>query len=108
MKSKQLILGSVVFVFAFGSAIASTFALQDIWVNARLNGPTGPIECVQLDEECDDSGGEACTVQVSTLQGQQSTSSTYDDSECTNQLKNTTTELIFAQPSEGENIYEIF
>lgn len=88
MKTKKLMLGALVFVFAVGTAFASFLAPQTIHVRALLTN--NEEECVQLDKQCDDAGSFDCTVQINGVQqGTDTTPNTYSDSECSIPLTNT-------------------
>lgn len=106
MKTKKLMLGSLVFVFAIGTAFASLMAPQPIHVKALLTN--GNEECVQLDEQCEDTGAEFCTVRVPVQSGPDVTSQTYEDSNCTIPLRNTTDQIIEAEPVDpSKEIFEL-
>jgi hypothetical protein len=82
MKTKNLLLGLIAFVFAVGSAFASLLAPANIWVKARLTSG-GSITCVDTQVTCANSGAVRCTVTVPVQQGSGVTSSTYRNSGCT-------------------------
>jgi len=65
MKKKNLILAAAAFCFAVGGAIASSFALEDVYVHARLTAG-GAIQCINTGVPCDESGAGICSVQVTT------------------------------------------
>jgi hypothetical protein len=82
MKTKNLILGLIVFVFAVGSAFASLLAPANIWVKARLTSG-GSITCVNTNVTCENSGAVRCTVTLPVQQGSNTTSTTYKNNGCT-------------------------
>ncbi|MBC9797713.1 DUF6520 family protein [Sinomicrobium weinanense] len=94
MKTKKLILGSLVFVFAIGTAFASLMQdLRTIHVKALLTN--GEEECVALDKQCDNDGQFECTVQINNVQqGPNTTSNTYFDSACSNPLFHTSSATV--------------
>ncbi|RNL87747.1 hypothetical protein ED312_10115 [Sinomicrobium pectinilyticum] len=103
MKTKQLILGSLVFVFAVGTAFASLLAPQKVYVEALVDRPSGPNqECVPLQAQCEDSGFEACAVELINQPGAPQTSNTYSDSNCTMPLQNITGGIIQTIPDEAD------
>jgi len=65
MKKKNLILAAAAFCFAVGGAIASSFALEDVYVHARQTAG-GAIQCINTGVQCDAAGTGICKVQVTT------------------------------------------
>jgi hypothetical protein len=82
MKTKNLLLGLIAFVFAIGSAFASLLAPAEIWVKARRTC-AGIISCVNTEVTCANAGAVRCKVQLPVQQGNNTTSKTYKNSSCT-------------------------
>ncbi|RAV29468.1 DUF6520 family protein [Sinomicrobium soli] len=80
MKIQKVIMGSLVLVFAVGSAVASTYFTTPVYVKASNDGPS---DCVALDATCNDQTQNPCKVIVDTeLQGEQTSSVTYLEAGC--------------------------
>lgn len=109
MNLKNQILGFVAFTFAVGSAFVSASLTGTIYVKAytsQANFEEGIVHCVNTGETCEDrvAPGIRCSVQVNTqTSGYVTTSNTYKDGLCTQQILETTTTL----PASGIMVYDL-
>ena len=72
MKTKNLSLALIAFTFAIGSAFASMFAFEDVYVKAKMSSEAdAPTECINTLVQCDNAGEQVCTVQVPLQTGTQ-------------------------------------
>jgi hypothetical protein len=69
MKTKNVALAVAAFTLALGSAFASMFTSQHVFVHARINDINGSIRCVDTNVSCDDAGSLVCTVVVPVTNG---------------------------------------
>lgn len=90
MKTKKVLLGGLVLVFAAGSVLASAFSPINPKVEAYLTQAdelSNNITCVTLsDITCEDTGSEACRIELQVTSGGNQTDVTFDDTNCTNRL----------------------
>jgi hypothetical protein len=63
MKSKNLILGLIAFVFAAGSALASLMAPVDAYAETKLSSPGENWACKKIGQ-CSGSSGTTCMIAV--------------------------------------------
>jgi len=96
MKTKNVLLATLAFVFAVGSAFASLFTARDIFVKAKLSSaPGAPTQCINAQVKCDDSGSSTCTVNIQLRSGANAQASTtgpvytFDATPCVTLLDNT-------------------
>lgn len=94
MNRKNVSLAAVAVVIAVGSAFASMFTAEDVWVRAKLRtDPSGSTECVNTNVQCDATGSSTCSVSVPVVGGTQtaSTSGTFKPyrATCVQVLSNT-------------------
>ena len=91
MKSKKVICGSLVFIFAAGFAIASTLAPQQVHVKAFINAQDEAnfnVTCFPVTAECNDALlGILCTVQIFTTKTSTNKIANGYESVCIEQLR---------------------
>ena len=62
---RNFVLAGSAFCIALSSVFASSFALEDVYVHARLTAG-GAMHCINTGVQCDDAGSGICKVQVTT------------------------------------------
>ncbi len=108
MKIQKVIMGSLVLVFAVGSAVASTYLTSPVYVRAVTNDSSN--DCVALDVTCNDETQNPCRVIVDTEeQGLQTAPArNIEGAVCTTQLFNSSSTPIPASPVDpSKTIFEL-